>query len=733
MPATNTRTMMLRVIFAAAALLLAMPQAFGRERRPKMDADLYTVVQSVLSESILGESVPMDELKAHCRKKVPAIPNFTTSKEWEIYAERLRNNLLDKVVFRGLAKGWREAPLRIVYGETIPGGPGYRIKKLRYEAAPGMWIPALLYEPENLNGKVPAVLNPGGHLARGVAVNHKQLLCINCAKRGMLALNIEWIQTGQLRKNGFVHNRLNQLDLCGTSGLAPFFLNVQRGLDVLLSHPNADADRTAVAGFSGGGWQTIMLAGLDPRVKLANPVSGYSGFMHKILNPDAMGDAEQSPADLGLVADYTHLGALVAPRPMMLTYSRKEPGAAAYVIPRLIESAKPAYSLYKAEDRLESHVNRFPGTHNFERGNRQAFYYMLAKHFSQQGSRFPVGEIESHSELKSEKELAVPLPTDNADLHTLALAASAGLPREASTPRKTDEIPKWRDLREQELASIVRASKMDCEARAIKSLRKGDIGIVQWSLRVGGEWTVPATELEPARPCNTTILIADEGRAATAETAALLVEERRRVVAIDPLLMGESSLKMEDDYRFAIFISCLGDRPVGIQASQIAATVRWLCENRKLGPVTIHAIGPRSSLAALIAACLERKAIGGLILEGCLGSLHEILEQDLVFPAAPELFCFGLLEKFDISSLIELIAPCRVELINPGPSAIKRLTGVFDWYLSLGKDFASAFSMRSLPEGRASPIPPFAISSSGTEEIQDLLTDEESEAAEGKE
>ena len=52
----------------------------------------------------------------------------------------------------------------------------------------------------------------------------------------------------------------------------------EQGLDVLLAHPNADPDRVAVAGLSGGGWQTIFISSLDERVKLANPVAGYSSF-----------------------------------------------------------------------------------------------------------------------------------------------------------------------------------------------------------------------------------------------------------------------------------------------------------------------------------------------------------------------------------------------------------------------------------------------------------------------
>ena len=90
-------------------------------------------------------------------------------------------------------------PVRaVVWLDTLEGGPGYRIKKLRYEALPGLWVPALLYEPETLEGKVPAVLNVNGHDSKGKSADYKQIRCINQAKRGMLALNIEWLGMGQL-------------------------------------------------------------------------------------------------------------------------------------------------------------------------------------------------------------------------------------------------------------------------------------------------------------------------------------------------------------------------------------------------------------------------------------------------------------------------------------------------------------------------------------------------------
>ena len=91
------------------------------------------------------------------------------------------------------------------------------------EGYPGMWVPALLYEPIGLKNKVPGVLNPNGHHAGGKAEIHKQARCINLAKRGMLALSTEFIGMGELTMNR-EHNRIGHMDLCGVAGVSVFYL-----------------------------------------------------------------------------------------------------------------------------------------------------------------------------------------------------------------------------------------------------------------------------------------------------------------------------------------------------------------------------------------------------------------------------------------------------------------------------------------------------------------------------
>ncbi len=267
----------------------------------------------LLAREIVGSVLPTSEVQRYCELRVPAMPSVATAAQWDACSARLRQEMFDKVIFRGEAARWRAAATRVEWLETLPGGPGYRIKKLRYEAIPNLWIPALLYEPEKLSAKVPAIMNVNGHVgAPGKAVPYKQIRCINQAKRGMLALNVDWLGMGQLSAAGFHHGRMNQIDLCGTSGIAVFYLSMQRGLDLLLAHPNADPERLAVTGLSGGGWQTIFISSLDTRVALSNPVAGYSSFCTRARELSDLGDSEQTPNDMATVADYTHLTAMRA-------------------------------------------------------------------------------------------------------------------------------------------------------------------------------------------------------------------------------------------------------------------------------------------------------------------------------------------------------------------------------------------------------------------------------------
>jgi hypothetical protein len=655
-------------------------------------AEDRTAIESLLKSPVIDPQVPQAQVESFCEARVPKMPDASSLEassleEWEELTEKWRTDMFEKVIFRGAAARWRKSPRRVERLDEIAGGPGYRIKKLRYEILPGLWVPALLYEPLKLNGKVPVVMNVNGHdRPDGKAAKYKQLRCINQAKRGMIALNVEWLGMGQLNTPGFVHYRMNQLDLCGTAGIAPFYLAMERGLDVLLEQEHADRERVGVAGLSGGGWQTIFISSLDTRVTLTNPVAGYSSFVTRIHNHSDLGDSEQTPCDMATVADYKHLTAMMAPRATLLTYNVADNCcfASGHALQPLVDAAEPAFRLYKQADRLASHVNHDPGTHNFEKDNREALYGMFGKHFYAGDASFDAHEIASDDEVKTKEELSVLLPSHNADFNTLALDLVQNLPRDILPAKATAE---WMDSARQRLAKVVNAHEYEVEAKELPAKSAGEINARLWQLNVGKEWTVPAIELTKGKATSiaTSIVVTESGRVSAAETVHQLLDAGHRVLAVDPFYIGESKIPSRD-FLFALLVGAVGERPVGIQASQLAAIARWSKQQHPEADIEIVAVGERMSLAALIAASLETKAIDRVELRGSLATLKQVVEQNYAVNEKPEFFCFGLLEAFDIRELAALVAPREVRFIDASDRMKAELAPLKSWYADLGAD-----------------------------------------------
>ena len=612
-------------------------------------------IAALLAHPILDPKVPLLEVQACIAARVPAMPKVKSLAEWERFAAQTRRDVLEKIVFRGeAARQWRDAKTKVEWLETIEGGPGYHVKKLRYEALPGMWIPALLYEPDQHAGKIPVHLAVNGHDPTGKATPYIQLRCINLAKRGIATLNPEFVMKGQLSAEGFRHYRMNQLDLCGASGLAPFYLAMARGLDLLLALPYADAKRVAMSGLSGGGWQTVTLGALDPRVTLANPVAGYSSFRTRVQFPSDLGDSEQAPNDLATVADYTHLTAMLAGRAALLTYNAKDNCCygADHALGPLEEAAAPIFALYGQPGRLRTHVNDDPGTHNFEVDNRQAFYRVVGAEFFPGDANFPTEEIASESEVKTRAQLDVALPEENRGFHELAAELSKTLPRDPDIVKKNPEAARAR------LAEIVKFKAHAVTATKVGSELRGEVRATFWKLRMGDAWTVPAVELVRGAPRGTVILVADQGRAGAAAETETLLATGQRVLAVDPFYFGESKIAVGaspvNGALTALMVAAVGERPLGIQASEVAAAARWASEEFQSGPVSVQAMGPRSSTFALIAAALEPRAIAKIEMAQPLASLREVIESNWMADEKPELFCFGLLETFDMPQLRQL-------------------------------------------------------------------------------
>jgi hypothetical protein len=364
--------------------------------------------------------------------------------------------------------------------------------------------------------------------------------------------------------------------------------------------------------------------------------------------------------------------------------------AADHALTPLLDAATPVYRLFGQEARLRTHVNHDPGTHNYLKENREALYRMIGDQFFAGQSDFRGEEIPVELEVKTAEALQVKLPPDQATLHSLAMALSKDLPREPALPTDRDSAIRWQAARRESLGKIVRSHEYASHADQIELDDDGRYRANLWKLRIGETWTVPAAEIIVlgAEPRGTTIVIADAGRKKAGAAVGELLRQGRRVVAVDLFDTGESTIA-DKAWLWNLYVSAVGERPLGLKASQLGSVARWLQGSTK-APVSVLAIGPGSSIVALVAAGLEASAIGELELRDAPASLREPIEANLTFEKAPDRFCFGLLEAFDVPQLVALVAPRKVVVAGASSRAKASLAALRAWYATLGIDFQPA-------------------------------------------
>jgi dienelactone hydrolase len=151
--------------------------------------------------------------------------------------------------------------------------------------------------------------------------------------------------------------------MAGRWPLAANLWDLARALDVLEQHPLVDPDRLGVAGLSYGGTCSLFLAALDHRVA-AVVVSGYLSSLaasHRV--PWNMCGSQVLPGMIGQL-DHVDLGALVAPRPLLVESGADDPLFPQAAARQTVEQLRALYRhLGAPEDALIHDV--FPAGHQW--------------------------------------------------------------------------------------------------------------------------------------------------------------------------------------------------------------------------------------------------------------------------------------------------------------------------------------------------------------------------------
>lgn len=660
------------VCLSAAVSIAAAISVFTPLACAQADAKL---VAPLLQQRLQAEPVVAEQLRHFMLAHVPPLRLPPTATQWTTEAERLRARELG-VIYHGWPQSWIDAPPRFEEVGTLEGR-GYRIRKLRYEVVPGMYSAALLYEPEHFSGKLPAVLNLHGHGQGGKAVEHKQKRCINQARRGMLALSLEWFGFGELSSPENDHSFVGHLDLAGANGLGLFYLEMRRGLDYLYNDPRVDRSRIAVTGLSGGGWQTIVLSSLDPRVVAAIPVAGFCSLTTAIEHPEYAGDdAEQNASDFRQDVDYAQLVAMRAPRPTLLAYNAEDDCCfrAGVVKQGVYFDVQPFFKLFSQEQNFQWHENYEPGTHNYQRDNRQALYRFLNSVFGLNTSS--VEDEDTDAEVRSYDDLVVGLPNDN--LTILGLARKLAKSNHQAADEAGPAIKK-REL----LRSVTRYQPVKVEhASVIDSIEAK--GVESYGYRFEFSNGLSASGVlfrssDTPDTAPTAILISDEGMKAATDEVANLVSSGKRVLALEPLFFGQNIPGTGDlgVSSYSQMLNGLGERALGLEAAQVHAVTEWLntglqhgsptpgsvlAAKSAHGQIALFTAGPRSQAVALTSAALEPQLFSSVDARHSIPSLEYVLEHPLKASQVPELMCLDLFRDFDFDALATLAAPTKVHL-----------------------------------------------------------------------
>ena len=620
-------------------------------------------VAPLLEKPVQPKAVTAYQVQRYLMKRItkPVVP--ATADAWNAEAQKLRKHVLEDVVYHGWPQEWIDSAPRFEQTQVIETVHGYRIRKFRYEIVPGFESTAILYEPEKLTGRVPAILNLTGHDPLGNLVEFEQKRCMNFAKQGILALSLGWPGLGELGQPENNHDFAGHLDLVGSNSLGFFYLIIRRGLDFLAALPNADAKRIGVTGLSGGGWQTIMISALDERVNVMVEVAGFGSLESNLTRPTDSDDVEEDATDLMRGFDYPFFAAMRAPRPTFLIHNEQDDCCflAPLVKPYIYEQILPFFKLYGSENALRWYENVDPGTHNYQLDNRQHAYAFFSEFFHLP----PVTrEIPSDSEILTPQQLAGNLPSDN--------LTTAGLARKLASQTHRAAIPgvgerdAWAESQRGQLKSILRYSPVSVDG-AWKLISTKRPGVQSFSYRFDFSNSLSGTGIWVAgrdAPADAplTILLNDQGYKASAQAVAERINRGEQVLAFEPLFFGSTSPDETEPAYWEMLVASMGDRALGLEVGQVIATAKSFRSSAGPKTIRLQTDGIRGQVVALTAASLEPDLFSEIESRDAMSSLSYLLEAPVQYRTAPDLFCLDLYKYFDIDRMTILSSPVRVTI-----------------------------------------------------------------------
>lgn len=289
---------------------------------------------------------------------------FNDVPSWETRKAELRDCMWKALKLFPLPPKTHSKP--IITGKRTMNG--YTIENVAIETLPGVYVSGSLYRPLKSKGKIPVILNPDGHFGDGRYRADCQYRCAMQARMGAIAFSYDLFAWGEsaLQFKSSDHRK--------SLAMTVQALNSIRILDWLLSFKEADPNRVAITGGSGGGSQTMLITALDDRIRLSVPVVMMSSY-------HSGGCPCESGMGVHLCGNGTNnveIAAMAAPRPQLVISDGKD---WTQQVPQVeFPYLKKVYNFYGKGSEVEN-VHLPKEGHDYGLSKRLAMYDFIARHF----------------------------------------------------------------------------------------------------------------------------------------------------------------------------------------------------------------------------------------------------------------------------------------------------------------------------------------------------------------
>ena len=596
-----------------------------------------------------------------------SLNDFQDVEDWNNVKEKRHQQFVEMLSLTEMPlKGERPA-LNVKITGTVQMD-GYRIEKLYYESLPGLYVPANLYIPDDIDEPTAAVLYLCGH-SHSQKV-HYQAHPHKLAKLGFVCLVPETIQYGEVWGEhwGCYANGWFNWYSRGYTPAGVEVWNAIRGLDLLSARSEVDGEKMGATGISGGGAISWFLAAIDQRIKAVAPVCGASTLLAQIHTRTIDGHCDCMTCINTYGWDIPDIGALIAPRPLLIAQADRDGLNQVESVREIYDNIQSFYGLLGAPDNVS--FIETPGGHSYHKKSREGIFSFLLKHL--QGIEVnpeDVGDIDESPE-------AV-LPEDQLAVYTIGIPEDDLTPTiqdsflKLATPRKIDDINDLIDYQTDVRQSLMERTfhnfpETKCELVPEKSFRTSDGAThgqetyhitteLGWSLKAKIYWRIAKSTKSPLM----IILRQSDELKGASEHLSYQLNDRWNVAIIDVRGIGESGWSPDLQWHVRRASAWTGRTIASMRVYDLLRFIEFFRSLPGVDPAQIGVAGKgEMGVVALYGALLD-------------GKLNTVIVQD---PVATQNVTSS---KDGRGDAIEMLNCLRITDVNQLPALIHPTSTVF--------------------------------------------------------